>query len=102
MYTQFTQIIKYFNRQFIERDVFPEKHFEQVSVNNDFFSGVMKWEPNRKLSWENPEVDQWRFELRFDEVIAEYMYVKLNRIRYLVFPPSKMRSRKAIWQWKID
>ena len=64
------------HRQFIERDMYPEKHFEQVNVSNHHFSGVIKWQLNRKPSWTKPEVDQWRFELRFDEVIAEYIYVK--------------------------
>ena len=50
--------------------MYPEKHFEQISVNNDFFSGVIKWQSNRKPSWTKREVDQWRFELRFDEVTA--------------------------------
>ena len=68
--------LKKYSHQFIERNVYPEKHFEQVSINNDLFSGVIKWQSNSKPSWTKPEVDQWRFELRFDEVIAEYMYVK--------------------------
>ena len=50
------------------RDVYPEKKFEQLSINNHFFSGVIKWKSNRKPSWGIPGVDQWRYELRFDEV----------------------------------
>ena len=60
--------INIWNWQFIERDVFPEKHFEQVSVTNDHFSGVIKWKSNKRPSWSRPGTDQWRFELRFDEV----------------------------------
>ena len=50
--------------------MFPEKHFEHVSVDDErgVFSGVIKWNRDKRPSWSRLGTDQWRFELRFDEV----------------------------------
>jgi len=77
------------------RDVYPEKQFDQFTVNNSLFSGIIKWKGDKRPSWSKQGCDQWRFELRFDEVqVINLRNRNLNRT--LVFSSSKVWCRKAI------